>query len=81
MLEEYYQDRLFPLQDKVLCLLQEVESPFYLTGGTALSRCYLYHRYSDDLDLFLNDDPNFKAHCNDIIDHFFEEDLRTRRDR
>ena len=24
--------------------------PFYLTGGTALSRCYYHHRYSEDLD-------------------------------
>lgn len=25
---------------------------FYFTGGTALSACYLHHRYSDDLDFF-----------------------------
>lgn len=25
---------------------------FFLTGGTALSACYLQHRYSDDLDFF-----------------------------
>jgi len=25
---------------------------FYFTGGTALSSCYLQHRYSDDLDFF-----------------------------
>jgi len=29
-------------------------TPFYLTGGTALSRGYFNHRYSDDLDLFVN---------------------------
>jgi hypothetical protein len=28
---------------------------FYLTGGTALAAFYLFHRYSDDLDLFTND--------------------------
>jgi len=30
---------------------------FYLTGGTALAAWYLFHRYSDDLDLFTNDRP------------------------
>ena len=30
---------------------------FYLTGGTALAAFYLFHRYSDDLDLFTNDQP------------------------
>ena len=25
---------------------------FYLTGGTALAACYLFHRYSEDLDFF-----------------------------
>ncbi len=29
-----------------------LQSNFYFTGGTALSSSYLYHRYSDDLDLF-----------------------------
>jgi len=27
---------------------------FFLTGGTALSRGYYHHRYSDDLDFFIN---------------------------
>ena len=31
-----------------------VAQSFYLTGGTALAACYLFHRYSDDLDLFTN---------------------------
>lgn len=43
---------------------------FYLTGGTALSRFYLNHRYSDDLDLFVNKAENFKEQCNDIFDLF-----------
>lgn len=57
----------FPVQNKVLHLIQEMKVPFYLTGGTALSRCYLHHRYSDDLALFVNADPDFKIHCNKII--------------
>ena len=35
------------------------DTPFYLTGGTALSRGYYSHRYSDDLDYFVNYHPNF----------------------
>jgi len=31
----------------------------YLTGGTAASRAYLHHRFSDDLDFFVNDDDRF----------------------
>ncbi|MFH1146292.1 MAG: nucleotidyl transferase AbiEii/AbiGii toxin family protein [Pseudomonadota bacterium] len=36
--------------------------PFYLTGGTALSRHYFAHRYSDNLDLFVNKDPDFNVY-------------------
>jgi predicted nucleotidyltransferase component of viral defense system len=28
-------------------------TPFFLTGGTALSRYYTHHRYSDGLDFFV----------------------------
>lgn len=69
MLEAYYQDRLYPFQDRVLRLMQEIKSPFYLTGGTALARCYLFHRYSDDLDFFLNADPGFKTYLREIVDN------------
>jgi predicted nucleotidyltransferase component of viral defense system len=34
---------------------------FFLTGGTALSRAYYHHRYSDDLDFFVNDDAEYSA--------------------
>ena len=69
---KYYQDKLFPFQDKVLHLTQEMMVPFYLTGGTVLSRCYLHHRYSDDLDFFVNADPDFKIHCNKVINRLKE---------
>jgi len=55
----FYFDRLYPLQDEVLGLLRQIETGFYLTGGTAASRGYLHHRFSDDLDLFVNDDTRF----------------------
>ena len=49
---------LTPLQRRMLDLLfaEEVMArSFYLTGGTALAAFYLFHRYSDDLDLFTHD--------------------------
>jgi hypothetical protein len=56
--EDYF-TRLYPLQDAVLEAFSKVETEFYLTGGTAASRGYLNHRFSDDLDLFVNDDSRF----------------------
>lgn len=50
---------LYKLQDKVLSLLSGHLGSFYLTGGTALGRFYLHHRYSDDLDFFVNNDVHF----------------------
>ncbi len=58
-MNSYYKDTLYPLQDKVLKLIDSLQTPFYLTGGTALSRCYFNHRYSYDLDFFVNKDSNF----------------------
>ena len=51
----------------MLHLIQEINSSFYLTGGTALSRCYLNHRYSDDLDFFVNANSEFKKESTLII--------------
>lgn len=67
MWQEYYEAQLYPLQDKVLALMEKASSKFYLTGGTALSRAYLHHRYSDDLDFFVNHEPDFKKHTQLII--------------
>lgn len=59
MSENFYSDYLYPLQDEVLQLIDREKTGFYLTGGTALSRFYLNHRYSDDLDFFQNQSPSF----------------------
>ena len=67
MPETYYLDKLYPFQDEVLKLVEGLELNFYLTGGTALGRCYLKHRYSDDLDFFVNDDGHFKKECSIAI--------------
>ena len=67
MQEKFYQNKLYPFQDKVLKAIENLHVDFYLTGGTALSRCYLKHRYSDDLDFFVNDHNDFKNQCNRVI--------------
>ncbi len=56
---EFYFHSLYPLQDEVLKILSEVDTGLYLSGGTAVSRGYLQHRFSDDLDLFTNDSRDF----------------------
>jgi nucleotidyltransferase AbiEii toxin of type IV toxin-antitoxin system len=48
----YYEGVLYPLQDRILAVAATYGDALVLTGGTALARLYLHHRYSDDLDLF-----------------------------
>ncbi|MCA0389565.1 MAG: hypothetical protein LCH52_13835 [Bacteroidetes bacterium] len=47
--EKFYTENLYPLQDGVLKIVRDLRIPFYLTGGTALSRFLFNHRYSDDI--------------------------------
>jgi predicted nucleotidyltransferase component of viral defense system len=56
---DFYLNQLYPFQDRVLKVISAIDSEFYLSGGTALSRGYLNHRFSEDLDFFVNDDPQF----------------------
>lgn len=63
----FYFETLYPLQDRVLQVINAVETGFYLTGGTATSRGYLHHRFSDDLDLFVNDDQRFGLWTDRIV--------------
>ena len=53
MPSQYYEESLYPLQDGVMSILSQSGTDFFLTGGTALSRAYFNHRYSDDLDFFV----------------------------
>ena len=55
----FYFEILYPFQDRVLQMLSGLETGFYLSGGTAASRGYLDHRFSDDLGLFVDDDDRF----------------------
>lgn len=47
-------DLLTPFQQEILRAVgrSPLGESFYLTGGTALSAFYLFHRYSEDLDFF-----------------------------
>ncbi|MCB5264745.1 MAG: nucleotidyl transferase AbiEii/AbiGii toxin family protein [Candidatus Cloacimonetes bacterium] len=65
-----YQQSLYPLQDEILSLINGLNLPFYLSGGTALSRYYLNHRYSEDLDLFVNSHADFRALVEEIEAEF-----------
>jgi hypothetical protein len=67
MHDGYYQNILYPLQDRVLEIVESTQNRFYLTGGTALSRAYLNHRYSDDLDFFVNRDHTYKEQVERIV--------------
>ena len=43
----------------MISTISRSETDFFLTGGTALSRGYYNHRYSDDLDFFVNKSQTF----------------------
>lgn len=58
---------MYRQQKRFLVWLKSRGAPFYLTGGTALSRFYLNHRYSEDLDLFANALPDFRNKITELI--------------
>lgn len=59
----------YQLQDRFLQWWATLALPFYLSGGTALGRYYLGHRYSEDLDFFVNADPGYPSH----ISYLYQE--------
>ncbi len=68
MEKEIAYPELYAFQDKMLDLIFSLDNSFYLTGGTALHRFYYGLRYSDDLDLFVNDDDLFSEYVREVID-------------
>ena len=64
----YYEKNLYPLQDGVMSILSQSYTDFFLTGGTALSRAYYNHRYSDDLDFFVNQSQTFDEQLDKALD-------------
>ncbi|MDR0485178.1 MAG: nucleotidyl transferase AbiEii/AbiGii toxin family protein [Elusimicrobiota bacterium] len=63
----FYEENLYLLQDGAIAVINRCPTRFYLTGGTALSRAYYNHRYSDDLDFFLNEDASFEKQAKTVI--------------
>ena len=59
---------LYTIQDKTLDALSGRCGPFYLTGGAALSRYYLNHRFAYDLDLSVNLLPCFSRKSAPVVD-------------
>jgi len=58
-------------------IISQCNTSFYLTGGTALSRFYLNHRYSDDLDFFENGEVEYKNHSFRIESRLREAKVET----
>ena len=80
-LSEYYEESLYPLQNGVLRAVENCKTQFFLTGGTALSRAYYRHRYSDDLDFFVNNVSDFHEQVDRVFvklkeDGFLWDDTR-----
>ena len=67
---KYYLEKLYPLQNNFLKFFDsQNQNRFYLTGGTALSRFYYQHRYSEDLDFFSSTEiKNFREALTKILD-------------
>ena len=63
----YYEENLYPLQDGVMNILSHSGTDFFLTGGTALSRAYYNHRYSDDLDFFVNQSQSYDEQIDKVF--------------
>lgn len=70
--DQYYLERLYPLQDGVMSIINKLNTPFFLTGGTALGRHYKHHRFSDDLDLFVNADPRYHEWVESVLESLYE---------
>jgi predicted nucleotidyltransferase component of viral defense system len=64
---QYYEENLYPLQDGVMNILSRSDTNFFLTGGTALSRAFYNHRYSDDLDFFVNQSTTYNEQLNKVL--------------
>lgn len=66
--------RLYLLQDKILQIVFQEYTEFYLTGGTCLSRFYFEKRFSNDLDFFTNSSHTFAYSAREIISRITQSD-------
>ena len=70
-------EALYDLQNRVIARMSGIEQGFYLTGGTALSRGYYGHRYSEDLDFFVNYSPSYgvwRDNCFAVLEQASKEE-------
>ena len=82
MSDIYYEKKLYPLQNRVLSIIDGLGTKFYLSGGTALSRFYFEHRYSDNLDFFLKKREKFEDEVNLVrgqLDKIFKTQVLLRQ--
>ncbi len=68
--KKFYVESLYPFQNGVLNCVRSSEVRFFLTGGTALSRGYFNHRFSDDLDFFIENDSEFRSQTDKVMSAF-----------
>lgn len=59
-------DQLYKLQDKFLTWLLTLNMPVYLTGGTALGRFYLEHRFCNNLYLHVNEPDRYLNYISEL---------------
>lgn len=71
---QFYHEKLYPLQDEVFEIAKQYDNKLYLTGGTALSRFYFNHRFSEDLDFFTTTD-DLRLIANDLAAKLKEKGL------
>ena len=77
MPEKSYYNRLYAFQDEIMKIIHRQGVDFYLTGGTALSRRYLNHRYSDDLDFFINHATDFKKQAQHVVTAIRRDNIKN----
>jgi len=70
-------EKLYPLQNGVLNLVKKLKTPFFLTGGTAHSRFYFNHRFSDDLDFFVINESKYNKYVQVILGELYNNSLFT----
>ena len=58
-----------------MSIISRSDTDFFLTGGTALSRAYYNHRYSDDLDFFVNRCQTFDEQIDIVLAMLTESGL------
>lgn len=59
--------KLYQLQNKFLTLANTINIPFYLTGGTALGRFYLDHRFCENLYYNIDNGNSYLYYISELM--------------